>query len=128
MRTRDRRTAIARARQLDALLERTAAMDASGTVTAAQFAGLARNLMHSVLEAARAGRAGRAPDPVLPTGGEVEASLDPALADRIFDLILAAEDASADDDATAHHVGPVGRDGGPIYLPKNLAAPLITAL
>jgi integrase len=100
-------------------------MDAPRTITAAQFAGLARDHMHSVLEAARARRA---PDPVLATGGEVEASLDAALADRISDFILAAEDASPGDDDTANHVGPVGRGGGPIHLPDDLVAPLLTAL
>jgi integrase len=125
LRTRDRRIAVSRARQLDALLERTAAMDASGTITAAQFAGLARDHMHSLLEAARARRA---PDPVLATGGDVEASLDPTLANRILDFILAAEDAPPDDDHTASHLSPAGRDGGPIYLPDDLAAPLIAAV
>jgi hypothetical protein len=125
LRTRDRRIAISRARQLDALLESTAAMDASGTITAAQFAGLARDHMQSLLEAERARRA---PDPVLATGGDVEASLDPALANRILDFVLAAEDAPPDDDHTATHLSPAGRDGGPIYLPDDLAAPLIAAV
>jgi hypothetical protein len=125
LRTRDRRIAISRARQLDALLERTAAMDASGTITAAQFAGLARDHMQFLLEAARAWRA---PDPVLATGGDLEASLGPTLANRILDFILAAEDAPPDDDHTATHLSPAGRDGGPIYLPDDLAAPLIAAV
>ncbi|WP_424134944.1 hypothetical protein [Roseomonas chloroacetimidivorans] len=56
MRTRDRGTAILRARRLDALLERTAAMNAPGTITAAQFAGLARDHLRSVLEMERAQR------------------------------------------------------------------------
>jgi hypothetical protein len=85
LRTCDRRIAISRARQLDALLERTAAMDASGTITAAQFAGLARDHMQSLLEAARARRA---PDPDLATGGYVEVSLDSDLANRIVDFVL----------------------------------------
>jgi integrase len=100
-------------------------MDAPGTITAAQFAGLARDHMQSLLEAARARRA---PDPVLPTGGEVEATLDPALADGILAFISAAEGPSPEDHDIAAHAAPACRDSGPIRLPDELAAPLLAAL
>jgi integrase len=99
-------------------------MDASVTITAAQFAGLARDHLQSVLEAARARRA---PDPVLASGGNVEASLDPTLTNRILDFVLAAEGAPSDDHPVAAHPSHGGHDGAPIYLPENLAAPLMAA-
>ncbi|HEY8610937.1 MAG TPA: site-specific integrase [Roseomonas sp.] len=78
-----------------------------------------------MLEAARARRA---PDPVLPTGGEVEAKLDPALADGILAFISAAEAPSPEEDEIAGNAAPAGGDGGPIHLPDELAAPLLAAL
>ena len=101
-------------------------MNTPATITAAQFAGLARDHLQGELEAARAHRA---PDPVLPTGGEVEATLDPALAEGILAFISAAEaPSSEDDDDTAAQVAPAGRERGPIHLPQELAAPLLAAV
>lgn len=78
-------------------------MDAPGTITAAQFAGLTRDHMHSVLEAARARRT---PDEVTVTSGAVTAPLDAALADKIWDFILASEDVPSDDGTMTSHLAP----------------------
>ncbi|WP_424134945.1 hypothetical protein [Roseomonas chloroacetimidivorans] len=55
---------------------------------------------------------------MLAPGGEAEVVLDPALADRISDFVLAAEAAPPRKDASADRAGPVHHDGGPIHLPR----------
>jgi hypothetical protein len=84
-------------------------MDAPGTITAAQFASLARGHMHSMLEATRARRA---PDPVQTTGGEITAPLDAALANQIAEFIMAAEHVPPSDDEAAIHAGILLRHSG----------------
>ncbi|MFC7735515.1 DUF6538 domain-containing protein [Roseomonas sp. GCM10028921] len=110
LRTRDRRTALARARQLDALLERTITVNAPGSITVSGFAAIARRHLLTEMEAARAGRA---PDEPRVHGGVVEIPIDPALLPDLRSFLRVAD-----------HVQP---DEMP-DLPAHLAATIITAM